>query len=504
MNPETTNIILGPPGTGKTTRLIKIIEDFLNAGVKPDEICFLTFSRKAADVAQQRMMEKFNLTPDQLPYFRTLHSLAFRQLNLDKKRVMNFGDLMRVAQLIGISISFRKLEDGTFAGFEKGDRLMFMENLARVNGRTMEEHYNMVPHDEFELKELVQLHETLKTYKETNDKLDFTDMILEFLAKRPVPKIRKLVVDEAQDLAACQWSMVKTIAAHAEETYIAGDDDQAIFRWAGADIDTFINLPGKTEVLGQSYRVPQKIADLANEVVSRIGHRRDKPWIPRPENGEIHRVHGVDMIDMSTGTWLLLVRNAYMLKRYEEYCILQGYIFSSPTVDMLRGPSFEAVRIWERLRAGKAQMVMDIVKVYDFMNVKERVSYGFKGRLKALPSNQMLMMTDLRQNYGLRTESIWHEALDRISVEDREYFLAALRRGEKINEEPRIKMSTIHGAKGGEAENVVVLPDMAGRTFEEYQNNPDDEARVWYVAITRASKALWIVTSYANRFYPLS
>ena len=42
-----------------------------------------------------------------------------------------------------------------------------------------------------------------------------------------------------------QWNMAKTIWQKTTDSFIAGDDDQAIFRWAGADVDSFIAQEGQ-------------------------------------------------------------------------------------------------------------------------------------------------------------------------------------------------------------------------------------------------------------------
>jgi superfamily I DNA/RNA helicase len=54
---------------------------------------------------------------------------------------------------------------------------------------------------------------------------------------------------------------------------LRGDDDQAIYRWAGADVDQFISLDGGSETLEQSYRIPSSVHTLAENVAKRI-HRR--------------------------------------------------------------------------------------------------------------------------------------------------------------------------------------------------------------------------------------
>jgi len=51
--------------------------------------------------------------------------------------------------------------------------------------------------------------------------------------------------------------MVKRIAEKTQRLYIAGDDDQAIFKWAGADVDSFITQTGKLLPLIQSRRIPK-------------------------------------------------------------------------------------------------------------------------------------------------------------------------------------------------------------------------------------------------------
>ncbi len=66
-------IVLGPPGTGKTFTLLNKVEEYLK-NTDPDRVGYFAFTRKAANEAKDRAMKKFNLSEDDLPYFRTLHS----------------------------------------------------------------------------------------------------------------------------------------------------------------------------------------------------------------------------------------------------------------------------------------------------------------------------------------------------------------------------------------------------------------------------------------------
>ena len=85
---EVSNIIItGHPGTGKTTTLLNEVDNCLKQ-TDPDKIGYFSFTQKAAYEARDRAMDKFNLSEDDLPYFRTLHSLAFRKLGIKKENVI--------------------------------------------------------------------------------------------------------------------------------------------------------------------------------------------------------------------------------------------------------------------------------------------------------------------------------------------------------------------------------------------------------------------------------
>ena len=82
-------IILGPPGTGKTTTLLNLVDQFIQQGIRPKQIGYFSFTRKAAREAANRAAEKFNLDAEKdLENFRTLHSFAFQRLGMTKEKMM--------------------------------------------------------------------------------------------------------------------------------------------------------------------------------------------------------------------------------------------------------------------------------------------------------------------------------------------------------------------------------------------------------------------------------
>ena len=86
----------------------------------------------------------------------------------------------------------------------------------------------------------------ISKYKKERNLYDFTDMIIEFVARATlediVPNLDVLIIDEAQDLLPVQWEMAKVLMKHSERVFIAGDDDQSIFKWAGANPEDLIGL----------------------------------------------------------------------------------------------------------------------------------------------------------------------------------------------------------------------------------------------------------------------
>ena len=106
-------------------------------------------------------------------------------------------------------------------------------------------------------------------------------------------------------------------------------------------------------------------------------------------------------------------------------------------------------------------------------------------------------------HHGLLVEkkATWYQALDKIPYGKVMYIRQLMKRGINIWQKPQIEISTIHGAKGGEADNVVLLLDLSRKAEEALITNPDDEHRVFYVGATRAKKELWLVRSETDREY---
>ena len=75
--------------------------------------------------------------------------------------------------------------------------------------------------------------------------------------------------------------------------------------------------------------------------------------------------------------------------------------------------------------------------------------------------------------------------------------------GEKLSKDARVKLSTIHAAKGGESDNVLLVLDNARKIRESVLKNVrkrDEEHRVWYVGVTRSRKNLYLMRAKIERY----
>jgi DNA helicase II / ATP-dependent DNA helicase PcrA len=519
----TTKIILGPPGTGKTEYLLRKVEEQLEAGIKPNRIGYFAYTVKAANEARTRAMNRFKfLDKKDFMYFRTLHSLAFKQLGLTKDDVMKDNHYKELSELLGIKLSNtnRKMDS---TGFQlQDDMFAKVIDMARVRNVTLKEQFHEMSHMEGGWMKLKYIADGIKEYKKTRKLYDFTDMIIEFSKsnnEEMIPNLDVLIIDEAQDLLPIQWKMVKKIMKKAGEVYIAGDDDQSIFKWAGANPEDLIGLQGDRYILDKSHRVPAAVHKISTKLINKVQNRIPKVWKPktRPTQYGIIKdaedlAHGTvthhvtrgsvyKQIERDKGEWLVMTRDNYTLEQVADEMKTKGFYFSVHGQPSVSNKRLTAIMAWTDIAKNGKQISLDKVRtMYHYMTVKKGVAYGHKGLIHADP-DKLYGYEDLAVYHGLLIprHRIWHHALDRMPAHEVTYIVSLLRRKEKLSQEPRINLSTIHGAKGGEADNVALLADLPRKADEAYYKDPDNERRVFYVGMTRTKKNLHLVRSDTDR-----
>lgn len=478
--------IFGPPGTGKTSRLLKIVEDAMANGVRPERIAYMAFTKKAADEAIERAKERFGFSDDRMPWFRTLHSMAFRDLSVRRDDIMQDDHYKELGNALGFQ--FTSVDDDNLfipVGTALGDKAARIEALHRLRGVSLEQQWYDSNLRDVGWHAVEQWSAGLARFKSARGLLDYTDLLEQY--STPID-VDIFIIDEAQDLSPLQWQVVKCAATTSKSIYLAGDDDQCIYGWAGADVGRFLRIRGTTEVLPVSFRLPRSVYRLAHSISEGIHERQPKDWSSRSEEGSLTSVMYESNLDLSRGEWMLLSRNHRFLSRFEEICQSQGYPYIKEGRHSTDNTTTKAILAWEHWRKGKPLPPKEVKHLSHVIPELE----GWRPR-----EDTLLRDAPVDQK---RKKLNWMDALS-IEPRRREYIRACLANREPLFGKPRITISTIHRAKGGEADHVALMLDVSAQPW--YQLNTDEEQRVLYVGLTRARKSLTLIQPKTNMHYRL-
>ena len=478
--------ILGPPGTGKTTRLLHYARTFLKLGTPIDKIGYFAFTKKAATEAKERMLDQNpDISEKQLEHFRTLHSLAFWKLGMKKSEVMQDEHYEDIGRGLGIEVTvYSNGEEKT--GFVDSDSEYFnIINAARIKETPIEDEYNTDMYSQdLDQNLLYILKDELDNYKKSYHLKDFTDMIENFIVSELCPQYDVVFIDEAQDLSPIQWKMFDILKKNSKHVILAGDDDQAIYGWAGADVKRFQQEPAKEIVLPQSYRVPKKVQHIADNILSRIPDERriKKEWKARDEDGSIRPVTSIEDVPLQKGKWLVLARYNDKLIKLKPVLRDRGIYFEYKNRKSYKTLLYNAVQNFTRWTQGSLLSISECKDLFEYFG-------------KEFPEKEERMY-DLKE-FGYSQTQRWFEVFE-TEPEDSLYIRTMLQAGEELSKEARVKLSTIHAAKGGEAENVLLILDNTKTIREAIEKSPDkedEENRIWYVGVTRTKQNLYIMAA---------
>jgi len=491
----TKKVIYGSPGCGKTTRLIKIVAEAVAAGTPIERIGFMSHTKKGAQEALTRTCTTLGINADDAPWFTTIHSACYRLNGVAKAQVVTWRDYRAFADWIGTTVrnpsgdSEESLRD---ADEDDGGCALRIGAVARNACRDLKEVWEEYQGVSWEVCEFIN--RGWAQWKENMHKVDFTDMLEQVTTS---PALDLLILDEAQDMPQLQWRAAEVLGATAHQIIAAGDDDQAIFGFTGATHEDFVSFSGDCEVLEHSYRLPSAVFDAANDILLNIHDRVPKKWEAHSVGGSVTTVADVDDLPLDAGDWMLIARNNYLLKRYEEHLIERGLLFRSKEGISLDQDLVRAVKAQINLSSGGTETPTAIDNMLSFMAVG--IQYKRGARKRVLDGSTPLNSSQLVTQYGVGCDAFLHHWFDVFTRADAamvQYMRRCLANKEQVTGTPRIFVGTIHAVKGGEADNVAVLLDTSKRSTTAMDNggcDADNEWRCLYVATTRAKKNLYYV-----------
>ena len=562
--------LFGGPGSGKTTALLDRVETLLEEeDVEVKDVLVVSYTRAAAAEIRERLAERLDENPKSLRgNVSTMHAKAYELLNLSRGDVVGESDKEEFCEEYGIP--FEDEYEGSRRRSARsttiGNKIIATSQWLQRTRRDVADWYD-VPFkwnaDEVRLPpdidpnaqtgnkytptwssddDRIDVPEVIRgwrTYKGQNDLVGFADMLERVKQRSLLPRVDYLVIDEFQDITTLQYAVYEEWKPHMKKILIAGDDDQVVYAWQGADPDLLLDEQVDDDVvLPNSYRLPSRILNVVNREVQHISKRQEKDLRPRKEGGHVEAVESPSMLDLvrnvratveqDEGDMLLLFRARYQMFQFMDEFIGEGIPFSCLTdqrmwTDRLRG----YVRAIEKLDADEPINGLEARRLAEMLADS---AFGTGQRddlfdaIDALQDEEGVDdLTDMEVDPSFVSEyapfapgpASAADMLSRVS-NYQERSVDAYFSGDYQHVDPdTVRLGTIHSAKGREADHVFVATDLTEKVVEqmaatvEDMDDPnlpefskrtdpvpmltDNERRVFYVGMSRARERLVIL-----------
>lgn len=527
------HLVVGPPGTGKTTYLKRQVE-LAAQKFQGKEIVVGSLTRTAASEVASRVegVPRRNVG--------TLHAHAYALL--DRPRIAeSVGALREWNETCPVS-SWRI--DLKHAASPEHDAPTEVGGSYDSAGYELYERMGiyrqrMLPRESWS-PNVQEFAKVWEAWKDENNIYDFTDLIEVAVDRVPeLPGCRVFMLDEAQDMSRLEFALARQWGAAAEQFVVVGDPDQNLYEWRGSDPDAFYSGDiASKRVLSQSYRVPQAVHKVAVDWVQQIEGRVDAAYEARTGDvGSVeragHQYRDPDSLIADAQARLakgdgcesvmVLVSCNYMLnpvcRRLRElgipfcnpYRTKAGnwnplvsarrlLAFLRPDADTWGEQSrlwtWQDVKAWGEVLQADKTFIRGFKKEIGLRTDKNR--FGELGE-DVVPLTELLRwMKDDEGREAILDMNLdwWEERLIATQHKSQKFALdvARLHGAQVLRQQPRIVVGTVHSVKGGEADHVYLFPDLSPVAYNESWRRPgaprNSVVRQFYVGITRARQSL--------------
>jgi DNA helicase-2/ATP-dependent DNA helicase PcrA len=560
--------LFGGPGSGKTTALLDRVEEILaRDDVSVRDVLVVSYTRAAAAEVRERLAERLDTTPRALQgNVCTMHAKAYELLDLSRGDVVGDDDKEAFCEEYGLEFEDEHGGAGrrTARSTTVGNKIIATSQWLQRTRRDVADWYD-VPFqwnvEEVRLPpeidpeslegnkytptwpssdERIDVPEAIRAwraYKGEEELVGFADMLERVKGRSLVPHVDYLVIDEFQDITTLQHEVYEEWRPHTERVLIAGDDDQVVYAWQGADPNLLLDAdPDEDVVLPNSYRLPSNVLDVVNTSIRHIDVRQEKDLDPRTEGGVVEAaanksildlvrevVHTVDRTDESV---MVLFRARYQMFDFIDEFLPKGIPFSVLTDQrMWTDRLADYVRGVERLADGEPLTGLEARRLADMFKASAFGSNERDELYDLIDDREAAAETDDLAEIEVEAEAVADLvpfAPDRASAGDMLRKVTSFQRksvqayfaGEYTGMDPsRVRVGTIHSAKGREADHVFLSTDLTEKVVEqmaasaapegedpgfEASTSPvpvltDNERRVFYVGMSRARERLVIL-----------
>jgi len=289
-------LVLAGPGSGKTRVITYRIAALIDSGIRPYNICAITFTNKAADEMRKRAI---GLGASAGAHISTFHSLCvriLRQYAAEAGINRNFSvyDESDQTRCMKQALKDCKLDATNFPPARMLEAVSALKNnLVDVDAFKAEA-------DDFFSRTLTRIYARYQGVLNEHNALDFDDLLMQAASllrrHRDVccelgHRFKFLLIDEYQDTNHAQYRIAKALASEHNNICATGDPDQSIYRWRGADIRNILafenDWPDAAVVkLEENFRSTPNILQAAGNLIAFNRSRKEKTLIPTRPAGQ--------------------------------------------------------------------------------------------------------------------------------------------------------------------------------------------------------------------------